>query len=350
MAQKINSDIMKQNNRSEILRLIRKEPCSRINLAKKMGLTRAAISFICEDLLSDGLLVEGEKEASLGGRPATLLCLNAEYGVFGGVHFTRNEYVVGVCDFVGNVKRQKKGIVEPTNANGTLQNIQSDLESLLQGEGKLLGIGITAPGPLSKEKGCLGDIPNFSAWKNFPIVEYFEKEFPCKCVLDNYSNALAYAEYSQNPHCEKRYLELIIDSGFGSAVAVAKNGISLFECELGHTSVDMFGEKCDCGNIGCAELYVNERKFEGTDGEQQAFYAALSSVIVSAVNAFSIEQAVFAGCVTKEFERFSQKLQEEIKKRGKEDIRLTRTVLDGQETYVACNLILGDTRIVLTER
>ena len=51
MAQKINADVMKQNNRKEVLRLIRKEPCSRIKLAEKMGLTRAAISFICENSL-----------------------------------------------------------------------------------------------------------------------------------------------------------------------------------------------------------------------------------------------------------------------------------------------------------
>ena len=104
MAQKINADVMKQNNRKEVLRFLRKEPCSRIKLAKKLGLTRAAISFICEELINDGLLVEGEKEASIGGRPATVLRLNANYGVYGGVHFTRNDYKVGICDFTGKPK------------------------------------------------------------------------------------------------------------------------------------------------------------------------------------------------------------------------------------------------------
>ena len=269
MAQKINADIMKQNNRKEVLRLIRKEPCSRIKLAEKMGLTRAAISFICEELLLEGLLIEGEKEASIGGRPATIVRLNPDYGVFGGVHFTRGEYVVGVCDFIGNIKKQKKGLVDPLDVECTLQNIQMDLKGLLKDENNLLGIGIAAPGPLSRKDGTLGKVPNFLAWQNFPIVVYFERAFGCKCVLDNFSNALAYAEYSQNPDCERRYLELIIDSGFGSAVAVVKNGVSLLECEFGHTSVNMSGERCDCGNIGCAELYVNERKFRGGEKERE---------------------------------------------------------------------------------
>ena len=214
------------------------------------------------------------------------------------------------------------------------------LRELLKDEGDLLGIGITAPGPLSREKGILGEVPNFSAWHNFPIVEFFEREFECKCLLDNFSNALAYAEYSQNADCERRYLELIIDSGFGSAIAVVKNGVSLLECELGHTSVNMFGEQCDCGNIGCAELYVNERKFCGTNEESEYFYTALGSVIVNAVNAFSIRQVVFAGCITEKFDIFAQRLQEELNKRKKEGVRLTQTVLKGKEVFVACNLLI----------
>lgn len=342
MAQKINADVMKQNNRREVLRLIRKEPSSRIKLAEKMGLTRAAISFICEELLSEGLLIEGEKEASIGGRPATVLHLNPDYGVFGGVHFTRNEYVVGISDFSGFVKREKKGKVNVASREETLTNIQDDLREILNAEKNLLGIGITAPGPLSRKKGKLGEIPNFLSWHNFPIVEYFEKAFGCKCVLDNYSNALAYAEYPQNGDCEKRYLELIIDSGFGSAVAIVRNGVSLLECELGHTSVNMFGEQCDCGNIGCAELYVNERKFCGSKEEKQNFYSALASVIVNAINAFSIKQVVFAGCVTEKFDLFSKMLQDELNKRKKESVRLTQTILNGKEVFVACNLLIAE--------
>lgn len=341
MAQKINADVMKQNNRKEVLRLLRKEPCSRIKLAKKLGLTRAAISFICEELINDGLLVEGEKEASIGGRPATVLRLNANYGVYGGVHFTRNDYKVGVCDFTGKTRKEKKGLVDALDVESTLKNIRTNLEVLLKNESNLLGIGITAPGPLSKKKGKLGEIPNFPAWKNFPIVEYFERAFGCKCVLDNFSNALAYAEYQQNPDCERRFLELIIDSGFGSAVAIVNNGVSLLECELGHTSVNMFGEKCDCGNIGCAELYVNDRKFRGSEKERENFYSALGSVIVNAINGFSTKQVVFAGCVTEEFESFSKKLQSELELRKKTGIRLNPTILSGREVYVACNLLVA---------
>lgn len=343
MAQKINSDVMKQSNRKEVLRLIRKKPCSRISLAKKMGLTRATISFICEQLLDEGLLIEGEKEASIGGRPATLLHLNPAFGVFGGVHFSRNEYAVGVCNFAGEVILEKRGKVSSQNAILTLNAISSDLSQLLKDQGRLLGIGVAGPGPLDKKAGCLGNVPNFDKWKNFKIVEFFKQRFGCLCILDNYSNALAYAEYSQNKSCEKKYLELIIDSGFGSSVAIVNSGVTLLECELGHTSINLYGEKCDCGNVGCAELYVNENKFFGNDEEVEMFYVALSSVIVNAVNSFAVKQVVFAGCVAENFDKFSKSLQIQLEKRNVKDIKLTCTSLKQKELFVACNLIINET-------
>ena len=339
MAQKINSGIMKKNNRAEVLRLIRKEPCSRIKLAELTGLTRASISFISEEFLREGMIIEGEKEQSFGGRPATALRLNPAYGVYGGVHFTRLEYVVGVCDFTGEVKKEKRGLLLADNPKESLESMQKDLRALLEGEKNLLGIGVTAPGPLSRKEGRLGEVPNFSAWNGFPVGGYFSEAFSCPCVVDNYSNALAYAECQINPDCGKRYLELIIDSGFGSAVALTKNGVSLLECELGHTSVNMFGKRCACGNVGCAELYVNERTFRGDEQEQEAFYTALASVTANAVNTFSVNRVVFAGVVTEDFENFSQRAKVKLKERGKEGVRLIKTALGGKEIFVACNLL-----------
>ena len=107
----------------------------------------------------------------------------------------------------------------------------------------------------------------------------------------------------------------------------------------------MFGERCDCGNIGCAELYVNEKKFYATTQEQVEFYFALASVIVNAINAFSIQQVIFAGCITRQFDVFSKMLQSELERRKISGLRLNHTVLSGKEIYVACNLFIVSTSI-----
>ncbi len=335
----VNSDTMKKINRNEVLRLIRKKPCSRVSLAKKMKLTRSALSVICEELLKEKLIIEGEKEVS-GGRPAVTLKINPDYGVFGGIHFTRNSYTVGICDFAGNTIDETHGKIIATNPEQSLKNMYNDLKSLVKTRA-LVSVGISAPGPLSRADGTLGKVANFSKWSNLNIAEYFSSKLKVKCILDNFSNALAYAEYPINPACKTDYLELIIDSGFGSCVARTNGGIQLSECELGHTTVDMNGEKCDCGNVGCAELYVNENKYNGSSLEKEKFYTALASVLINAYNTFGVNKVVFNGAVLDNFDKFAENLNNVLAKRG-QTFTLLPSMLKHKETFVACSLAIFD--------
>lgn len=345
MQKKINSDIMKSLNKNRILRLIREFSYSRAEIAKATGLTRAAISFISEDMIEKGLIIEGEKENINAGRPATRLLINKNYGYFGGVYINRSGYVVGVCDFAGGVISERKGFVDANNADKTFKEIINNLKELI-GDNNFLGIGVAAPGPLNKKAGRLLEISNFPSWRNFEVVQKLKENFNCPIVLDNVSNALARAEYYKNKSCGKKYLELIIDDGFGSSVAEVSNGIRLLECELGHTTVNFNGERCDCGNVGCAELYVNENKFNSTYvSDVETFYDALTSVILNAVNSFSINRVVFKGTVLSDFKLFRQILNTRLKKRLKKEIDIIKSSLDGNETFTACNLYI-DTMMV----
>jgi tRNA(Ile)-lysidine synthase len=51
--------------------------------------------------------------------------------------------------------------------------------------------------------------------------------------------------------------------------------------------------------------------------------------------------------LTEKFDLFTQRLQDELNKRNKEGLRLTRTVLNGKEVFVACNLLMTNSAIQL---
>ena len=51
MASATNSSSMRMKNEKIILSLINREPISRADIAKKTGLTKAAVTIIVEDLL-----------------------------------------------------------------------------------------------------------------------------------------------------------------------------------------------------------------------------------------------------------------------------------------------------------
>ena len=53
-----NADYTKEYNRKLVLRLLRYQPLSRAEIARRTGLTRASTSLIASELLADGLVRE----------------------------------------------------------------------------------------------------------------------------------------------------------------------------------------------------------------------------------------------------------------------------------------------------
>ena len=60
--------------------------------------------------------------------------------------------------------------------------------------GRLAGIGIGCPGPLSQEQGEVLSPPNLQKWDRFPIVRLLKEEFRVPVLLENDGNAGALGE------------------------------------------------------------------------------------------------------------------------------------------------------------
>ena len=103
----LNASEMKRRNRSLVLRHIRERGCSRVEIARRTGLTRAAISVLVDELLQEGILLEGAAEANGAvGRRATRLSLNPDAFYILGLSLTRGVSTLGLTDFRGTVLRE----------------------------------------------------------------------------------------------------------------------------------------------------------------------------------------------------------------------------------------------------
>ena len=80
MKRTLNAAEMKLRNRAAALKLIRQTNCSRAQISRITGLTRAAVSFIVDECIGDGMIEEGEKSGSQIGRKAVGLRMNPHYG------------------------------------------------------------------------------------------------------------------------------------------------------------------------------------------------------------------------------------------------------------------------------
>ena len=371
MKRTLNASEMKVRNRAGILQLIRQGGYSRAEISRLTGLTRAAVTVIIDACLSRGMIAEGEKNSSAVGRKSVGLRLNGGYGWMAGVNISRRAYTVGIVDFAGKICREYRREITANDApEKVLGEICAKTDELRAGmPGRFLGIGITMPGPLDRERGILLHVPNMESWENFPVKKYFEDRFGCPVRLDNNSNAAAKAEEVYNPDVQgKSFLELTVDSGLGSGLVLHMDNRSVsFDCELGHTCVDAQGERCGCGSIGCAEMYASARAIvryaqtldaslcswkEIADGylsgqeackkavEREILY--LSRVLVNAANCFDIEAVVFAGDIAYRFDEILAKPLEERTQREsikRKALRMLTSQTGNTAVASAANLI-----------
>jgi len=259
-----NGSQMRLLNRLRILQLIRRGAVARSELAAETGLTRAGISVIVSGLLKEGLLLESGCRGSAGGRKPVLLELRPEYGCALGLTISRAGAEVGVVNFKGELLWQSPlSALEPVR-NAALTEIRQTLRRTLSrrvANRKLLGVGVSTPGPVDTMTGTILNPPNFELWHGVRIGDELAEVAGRNVFLANNSQALTMAEkaYGKGRDCGS-FLLMVVENGIGAGIVRGDEvfaGWRGFGSEVGHTSVDYNGPECDCGLRGCVELYAS---------------------------------------------------------------------------------------------
>ncbi len=257
-------------NRAVIFRTIREAGAiSRSELAKKTGLNPATVTHIARVLIELGLIEEAGSSESKGGRPSTLLKIRSKAGYIVAVHLDRYFMRAMITNLNLGEKIHSEVYATQTdnNAQINIDNLLNIVEDLIKESGinqkELIGIGICAPGPLNVKSGMLLSPPNFPGWPSMPIRQIFEDRFHLPIFLEQDANASALAEklFGQMREAEN-FIFLLADGGLGGGVFIGGDIYRGEDCtagEIGHTTVDMNGPRCSCGNFGCLELYASPR-------------------------------------------------------------------------------------------
>lgn len=223
----------------------------------------------------------------------------------------------------------------------------------------VIGVGIGAPGPLDAARNIIRLAPNLG-WRDFPLRLRIAEGLGIPAVLDNDANCAALGEWWQG--AARRTSDavcLTIGTGIGGGIIIdgkLYHGASSAAGELGHTTIDVGGRRCKCGNYGCIEAYASgpaiaARAVEaleagaastlpgmvGGDAARitaqtvyDAAYAGdelaldvvrdtavyLGAAIANFINIFNPEVVVVCGGVTKAGEKLFHPLQREVAKRA----------------------------------
>ncbi|MEW6045070.1 MAG: ROK family protein [Bacillota bacterium] len=259
-------------NLSAIVRILRRSgPLARFQLAEQTGLTRGAISTLCGELRSWGLLTEvgsAERAAgSRGGPNPILLDLDPAARLAVGIQFSKKRVRVGLVDLKGHVVSardlplQGDGRSAPQEAVAMAAAAANSLVAASRARDRVLGVGVGAPGVVDSESGIAQSDP-YMGWHGVPLREWFESRLALPVVVDHNVRAMALAELRYGAGSEvDSFLEVYWSTGIGSGIAIRGElytGGAPGDGQLGHTVADPDGPACVCGNRGCLETFAGE--------------------------------------------------------------------------------------------
>jgi len=106
------------------------------------------------------------------------------------------------------------------------------------------------------------NLPNFDIWHDVGIVEEMKGLGLNNIFLENNAPALTMMEKAYGVGRETRsFVLLLVEAGIGGGIAFVDKLYSGWRCfgqEIGHMSIDLNGHLCDCGRLGCVELFACE--------------------------------------------------------------------------------------------
>ncbi|MGW2014640.1 ROK family transcriptional regulator [Streptomyces sp. NPDC001927] len=266
---------VRRHNLSLVLRTVHDAgETTRAAVAARVGLTRAAVSSLVEQLMEQGFLVESGKTFSgQAGRPGTVL-KPADTGPAGlGVEINVDYVSVCVVDLAGTDRVRVAESVdnraaEPAEVLARAAGLAAQaLRSAAERELRPAGVRLALPGLVSS--GTVQQAPNLG-WNRVPadrlfgeaLAERWPGQGELPVTSDNEANAAALAELWFGALGDVRtFLYLTGEIGVGGAIVVdgeLLRGAHGFAGEIGHLPVDADGPLCRCGSRGCLEQYAGQ--------------------------------------------------------------------------------------------
>lgn len=156
-------------------------------------------------------------------------------------------------------------ITRPTRSREGPEEVMSDLLSLVRESvaevGRELGrVGVGVCGQVARGTGVVRDAPNLAGWRDIPLRHRLEEALGAPVAVANDLKTIALGEWRQGAgRGADDVVVVFVGTGIGGAVISDRRlllGHGGHAGEIGHTTVEVGGRECSCGNHGCVEAYA----------------------------------------------------------------------------------------------
>ncbi len=261
-----STDLRKSNILAVLRAIIDGKPATKTSVALKTGLTLMTVNTIMNTLRGSGIVTECGYTGSAGGRKAVFYTVNpAAFNIIG-VNIGIGTISVALADFCGRIFEADRIAFKTDALPGSVIELIANSIRKLIGSRKIksksiLGVGVTVPGPVYADTGIVRCLPNLDGWGGVLLKDILEEnlKLPVFVEKDNYASVLYIKDELKIQN--KNVVSMTVKGGIGTGLLIAGNlvrGENGIAGEIGHTTVDIKGARCNCGNIGCLEVYASD--------------------------------------------------------------------------------------------
>lgn len=250
-------------NRQIVLNLVREQqPLSRADLARRMDVPRATVAILVNELLEEGLLVEGPVLDSPRGRKPVMLYVRTGDRLVIAADIRSGRTYLMLSDLAGT-PMSTESFETPATPEELLDELDrriGRIRASSAARGELEGIGVAVSGMVDRA-GTILYLPQLG-WRQVPLRAALESRTGVPVQVENASNACALAHVwmgEAGRHADD-FAYVNVSDGVGVGLVVGGElvrGHGYTAGEFGHVPIDPRGPTCLCGSVGCWEIFTS---------------------------------------------------------------------------------------------
>ncbi|MFB7012728.1 MULTISPECIES: ROK family protein [unclassified Streptomyces] len=246
--------------------LLAESPLSRVELARRTGLSSTAVTKAARPLIDDGYLHElpPERTAPGAGRPVNPLAVTPDREFVVGVKISADTLFGAVCDLRARMRTTASrplGDRDPAAVCGLLADLVAELlDADPKYRARTRHLGIAVSGDVDRPRGRVR-YSVLPSWRDVPLADTVAAATDLIVTVENDVKAITAAEHWFGEGIGTEYFALVtIGAGIGSGIVINGElvaGAYGVAGEMGHISIDPAGPRCHCGQVGCVEAIAS---------------------------------------------------------------------------------------------
>ncbi len=254
-------------------RILTQGPIPRVEIARRTGLSQAAVTKAVAPLIESGFVTDQpatppEVDNQLGiGRPVSPLTVIPNSVSVIGLKVTPTSLIGVTTDLTAGIQTVRHRPLADTDPDKVIEQL-ADLSKELIGSlksadavaGPLIGVGVAVSGDVDARHGVVRHSP-LMGWRDVPVAELMGKRVKLPVVVTNDVRALTVAEHWFGVGVDAESFAVVtIGSGIGCGLYIngeVVSGAYGVSGELGHLPLAPGDLVCTCGRRGCVETVAS---------------------------------------------------------------------------------------------